>query len=271
MFQTIVIIFCQYYKLSCYFSSKTQIILFTSWYMLEFEELVKKLEGIKELGWVKTHRSGNTGIGKTLEDLLGIKENNIPGPDAHMIELKSIRQNATNMLTLFTKSPFPKGANTKILHEYGYKTSERGERKILHTTVNAVEYNRLRGNIGFKLDTKDDRIELISQESNSKKRILGYWTYEILKNCFEKKLPQLMLVKARSRGHGENEEFHYNEAWFLKGFDFDNFKKLLSEGVVVADMRIGQYPDGRTHDHGTAFRVKLKNLDLCFKERERIV
>jgi len=126
--------------------------------MFEFEELVTKLEEIKELGWVKTHRSGNTGIGKTLEDLLGIEENNILGPDAHMVELKSIRQNAKNMLTLFTKSPLPRGINTKILHEYGYETSESGERKILHTTVDPVGYNRLRGSIGFKLNIKDDRI-----------------------------------------------------------------------------------------------------------------
>lgn len=40
-------------------------------------ELKKKLKNIKALGFVKTHRKGDTGIGKTLEDLLGIKENNM--------------------------------------------------------------------------------------------------------------------------------------------------------------------------------------------------
>jgi len=32
------------------------------------------------MGFIKTHRTGYTGIGKTLEDLLGIIENNISGP-----------------------------------------------------------------------------------------------------------------------------------------------------------------------------------------------
>jgi len=62
-------------------------------------------EYIKEMGYVKTHRTGNTGIGKTLEDLLGITENNVPGPNAAMVELKSVRKNVSSMLTLFTKSP----------------------------------------------------------------------------------------------------------------------------------------------------------------------
>lgn len=57
--------------------------------MIGYDELIQKLKAIKEMGYIKTHRSGNTGIGKTLEDLLGIKENNIPGPNAAMVELKS--------------------------------------------------------------------------------------------------------------------------------------------------------------------------------------
>ena len=54
--------------------------------MIGYNELVRKLKAIKKMGYIKTHRTGNTGIGKTLEDLLGIKENNIPGPNAAMIE-----------------------------------------------------------------------------------------------------------------------------------------------------------------------------------------
>ncbi len=72
---------------------------------MTFVDLVEKLKNLKEIGYVQTHRSGNTGIGKTLEDLLEIEENNIPGPNAALIELKSARKNTLSMLTLFTKSP----------------------------------------------------------------------------------------------------------------------------------------------------------------------
>ena len=34
--------------------------------MNEYDELIQKLKAIKEIGYIKTHRSGNTGVGKTL-------------------------------------------------------------------------------------------------------------------------------------------------------------------------------------------------------------
>ncbi|HOV22326.1 MAG TPA: MvaI/BcnI family restriction endonuclease [bacterium] len=35
--------------------------------MKEYFLLIEKLQEIKEKGYIKTHRKGNTGIGKTLE------------------------------------------------------------------------------------------------------------------------------------------------------------------------------------------------------------
>lgn len=234
--------------------------------MKTYAEILKKLKATKEMGYIKTHRSGETGIGKTLEDLLGITENNVPGPNAKMIELKSGRKNSTSMLTLFTKSPEPKKANSVLLQRYGYP-SGRNDRKELHTTVNAQAYNTLRGKTGFKIDIKEDSIELISNTSE----VLGYWRKETLKERFERKLPKLLYVKADCRGKGFNEEFLFNEAWLLSEFDFKNFMKLLQEGTVLVDIRIGQYPNGRPHDHGTGFRILPDKLDLCFAHRERIM
>lgn len=52
-------------------------------------DFIQEYKKIVAMGWIKTHRSGPTGIGKTLEDLLGITENNIDGPDFGDYELKS--------------------------------------------------------------------------------------------------------------------------------------------------------------------------------------
>ena len=235
--------------------------------MLGFEELIQKLRKIKEQGWIRTHRKGNTGIGKTLEDLLGIKENNIPGPNAAMIELKATRKNVSNMITLFTKSPLPKGANTILLERYGYESRRGNKRKELHITISAKEFNNIKGKTGLKVDIKGNRVDIINIDNE----VLGYWEKETLEDSFEKKLPKLLLVMADARGSGSNEEFWYNEAWLLSGFDFDNFVRLLKEGIILVDIRIGQYPDGRTHDHGTAFRIFPDKLDLCFSHRERIM
>jgi len=235
--------------------------------MITYCELIKKLKAIKEMGYIKTHRAGNTGIGKTLEDLLGITENNIPGPNATMIELKSARKNVSSMLTLFTKSPLPARANSVLLERFGYESARGNKRKELHTTVNAVEYNQLKGMHGFKIDIQKDRINLITAE----KEVVGHWDKETLKNSFERKLPKLLYVKAEAMGKGSNEEFWFNEAWLLSGFGFDNFIQLLKEGTILVDIRIGQYPNGRPHDHGTGFRVFPDKLDLCFSHREKIM
>jgi len=80
-----------------------------------------------------------------------------------------------------------------------------------------------------------------------------------------------LYVKADCRGRGANEEFWFNEAWLLTGFDFENFVKLLKEGHILVDIRIGQYQDGRPHDHGTGFRVSPDRLDLCFSHREQVI
>ncbi len=234
---------------------------------MSYSELIERLKAIKKMGYIGTHRTGNAGIGKTLEDLLGITENNIPGPNAAMIELKSARKNVSSMLTLFTKSPLPARVNSVLLQRFGYMFSRGNKRKELHTTVNAIKYNRLRGKSGFKIDIKEDKINLISDQNE----ILCYWDKEILKKSFETKLPKLLYVKAETKGRGSNEEFWFNEAWLLNGFNFNNFTQLLKEGVILVDIRIGQYPNGRTHDHGTGFRVFPDSLDLCFSSRHRIM
>jgi len=235
--------------------------------MKEYRELVKKLKKIKLRGYIKTYRAGNTGIGKTLEDLLGIKENNIPGPNAKMIELKSARKNASSMLTLFTKSPLPPKANSVLLERFGYESARGNKRKELHTTVNAMEYNQLKGRSGFKINMRKNRVNLITAENE----VVGYWDEETLKNSFERKLPKLLYVKAEARGKGPNEKFWFNEAWLLSGFNFGNFLNLLKEGIILVDIRIGQYPNGRPHDHGTGFRVVPDKLDLCFSHRKKII
>jgi len=237
-----------------------------------FEELVEGLKKIEKMGFVKTHRSGNTGIGKTLEDLLGIDENNFAGPDGLTTELKAGRKNAGSMLTLFTKSPQPPKINSVLLNELGYPDVEGSTKKILHTTINANAYNTLKGGTGLKIAVKEDRIEIDSPKLKHNPNIpIPYWDKTTLQERFEKKYIELLYVKAETRGTGSNEEFHFNEAWLMKGFDFENFIKLLREGTLLVDIRIGQYPDGRPHDHGTGFRIMPDKLDLCFSERKQVL
>ncbi len=52
-------------------------------------QLIAELKKIAAKGWIENRRYGNQGgIGNTLEDLLGIEENNLPIPNAAEWELK---------------------------------------------------------------------------------------------------------------------------------------------------------------------------------------
>lgn len=235
--------------------------------METLEEAVNRLQEIQSMGYLATHRPGPTGIGKTLEDLLGIVENNIDIANATFAELKSARRNSLTMLTLFTKAPLPPEANSRLLKGYGYATATSGGEKVLHTTTFATHYNTLRGETGFKVKVQPDKVSLSSSDGAE----LGYWDQTTLKQCFEKKLHHVLYVMADTRGRGKIEEFWFNEAWLLSGFDYYGFAEALKEGTVCVDVRIGQYPNGKPHDHGTGFRVLPSKFGLCFEQRQRLL
>ena len=99
-----------------------------------------------------------------------------------------------------------------------------------------------------------------------------YWSRERLQKAFEKKYKGTFIyAKARVRDGTDGEEFYYTEAYEVSGFDYDAMVQLLEEGKIYVDIRIGQYPDGRTHDHGTGFRIKESDQPLLFRIRNRIV
>jgi hypothetical protein len=57
---------------------------------------------IRSRGFIRSARSGPTGIGHTLEKVLGLQENNLAIPDLGEVELKAHRENASSLITLFT-------------------------------------------------------------------------------------------------------------------------------------------------------------------------
>ena len=88
------------------------------------EELIQSLKEIAAMGWVVNGRQGNHGgIGNTLEDLLGIEENNLPIPNAAEWELKTQRIGTSSLTTLFHTEPSPtalKFVPTILLPNYGW-------------------------------------------------------------------------------------------------------------------------------------------------------
>ena len=237
-------------------------------------DFIAEYSKICNMGWIKTHRSGPTGIGKTLEDLLGIVENNIDGPDFGDYELKSCRLNSNSMLTMFTRAPQPAKANTYLRLKYGYSSGAYdNDEQVLHSTLSADRFTPI-ANTGHKLKIHCQENGIYIESEAGIENV--YWSREALKKCFEKKYKnKFVYAKAQARGEGSSEEFKFIEAYRVSGFDYDAFIDLLEQGKIYVDLRIGQYHDGpnkgKTHDHGTGFRIKEIDQPLLFKVNEKIV
>lgn len=54
-------------------------------------EFRREFGRVKKLGWVVSQRRGPTGVGHTLERLVGLEENNLALPDLGSVELKAHR------------------------------------------------------------------------------------------------------------------------------------------------------------------------------------
>lgn len=238
------------------------------------DDFIREYRKICDMGWITTHRAGPTGIGKTLEDLLGIPENNIDGPDFGDYELKSCRLDSNSMLTMFTRAPQPARANTYLRLKYGYSSGAYdNDEKVLHATLSADRFTPI-ADTGHKLKIWCDVDGIYIMSEDGVENV--FWSRDALKKCFEKKYKnKFVYAKAQSRGTGANEQFRFVEAYEVSGFDYEAFIDLLEEGKIYVDLRIGQYHNGpnkgKTHDHGTGFRIKEIDQPRLFKINRKIV
>ena len=233
---------------------------------MALQELIEKLRKIKKLGFVKTHRVDDTGVGKTLEDLLGVRENNIRLPDVGDVELKAKRIDSMSMLTIATKSPQPKGINKLLFEKYKYKDKEGSYN--LHSTVYGSRFNPQ----GFKVTFKGSKLML-----ENKKGIEAYWPISIFGEVLQSKSDKILLVFAETKGERKtkNEAFHYKEAYLLAGLNIGKFEHAVKNDMLKIDIRIGVYRSGefkgRYHDHGTGFRINKVDFLHLFDNFEHLI
>jgi hypothetical protein len=248
--------------------------------------LITKLKEISAMGFISNARKGNAGgIGNTLEDLLGIKENNLPIPNAAEWELKAQRLNSTSLTTLFHIEPSPRAIRFVpqiLLPLYGWAHQEddkkypKGEMSF-RQTINGCS----RSDRGFKvvIDRKERKI-LISFEAGSvdirhkkwiesvKKRVgLGelspqpYWGFDDLEHKAGTKLLNAFYVQAEVKIIRKKEFYHYTKVMMLQKLSFEGFLKALEEGKILVDF------DARTgHNHGTKFRMRQDCLPMLYEK-----
>lgn len=233
---------------------------------ITLEKLKKQLELIKAMGFIKTRRLHDTGIGKTLEDLIGIEENNFQIPDVGDVELKAKRIDSSSMLTIATKSPEPKGINKFLFEKFKYADKE-GQLN-LHSTV----YGSRENPQTFRVVFEYDRLVL-----KNKLNIEAYWPISIFDSVLKAKSNIILLVYAETKGKRKTieEKFHFVEAYLLSNLNLNKFKSAVVNDKLKIDIRIGAYRSGKNkgkyHDHGTAFRINKKDFLHLYDNFNQII
>lgn len=255
------------------------------------KELIETIQRIINDGWHKSVKStidrrNDGAVGNTLEHLLGIKENNLPLPNAREWELKGQRKHTASLITLKHIEPSPTGARivaTVLLPLYGWKHKEAGRKypkteKSFRSTTSATTFT----NRGFRVVVDRDKEKFIfafdaskadvsnpeisAWLSTVKKRVgLGsinpepYWAFEDLRYAIGSKMMNCFYIIADTKIENEHEYFKYEKLLILSGFSFEKFIECAEQGYLLIDF------DARTgHNHGTKFRLKQDKLPALY-------
>lgn len=255
-------------------------------------ELIEKLKEIAKMGWIPNARHGNQGgIGNTLEDLLGIEENNLPIPNAAEWELKTQRASTTSLTTLFHTEPSPRAVKfvpQVLLPLYGWKHEEAGKKygkgeMSFRQTIHG--HNPSDRGFIVKIDRSEKKI-LISFDSskvaikhkkwlNSVKKKIGhlgelepqpYWGFDDLEHKAGTKLLNCFYVQAEVKKEKDKEFYCYSRVLMLQKFNFEGFLKALEDAKILVDF------DARTgHNHGTKFRLRQDCLPMLYEKVTKII
>lgn len=242
------------------------------------ESLIAALQEIRDQGWIENQRHGNSGgVGNTIEDLLGIEENNLPIPNAAEWELKCQRSNTSSLTTLMHMEPSPRTlslVSALLLPNYGWKHSKAGGKHPINEMSFRATINHLsrtdRG-FGIKVNHEERKIE-VSFDSDAvdlrhqewldqvDQRIglkelepQPYWGFDDLFHKAGTKLHNCFYIRADVSNIDGREHYHYREIFMLQGFSQEKFITAIEAGNLLVDF------DARTgHNHGTKFRLAQK-------------
>lgn len=262
------------------------------------DQLIAKMRRIFAKGWhksVKTTRDirNDGAVGNTIEVLLGIKENNLPIPNAREWELKGQRSHTGSLVTLKHIEPSPTAArivSNLLLPRYGWRHDQAGRKypkneMSFRSTTSSSSYTSR----GFTVvaDRREEKVRFVFNHKKANKKDseiakwlrsveqrvgLGplnpepYWGFEDLKYAIGEKIKNCFYLVADSETRDSHEFFLYKELYILSGFSFDKFLKCIESGDVLIDF------DARTgHNHGTKFRIRQGMWTSLYSDVKRAI
>ena len=238
----------------------------------EAAELASKLTEICSRGFVQTLRAGDTGVGYTLETLLGIAANSSKAPDYKGIEIKSgrtrsVARGRTTIISLVPNWGISRLKSSKeILDERG-RFNEKKNRVQLFHEFSAVKAN----SYDMKLRVEETKGLLHQETTLGQSAVTDVtWEFSTLAERLKKKHGKTFWVKADTDGTGASERFWYNKLTYTSGINPNKLPLLIETGVVTVDYTIKATPTGGAKDQGYLFKINQADLDLMFETPQEI-
>ena len=222
--------------------------------------------------WIPSEILADTGIGRTVESILGIPMNDSKKPDYKGIELKSKREKAKVRSNLFTQTPNWGLSRLKsgkaIVENYGY-IPEGYNHKCLHVTLSASKPNSQ--GLGLNVDYGKDWLEaneysLLPNEDGTYKKLndVSVWQLMDLHERLLTKHRETFWIDVDSRIINNQEFFRVTTIEHTKNPLPPQFDILLEQGKITVDFLLCRDSGGDTY----SFKIGNKDRALLFPESE---
>ena len=251
---------------------------------------ISELKKVRKKGWIKSQRKTSDGnVGNTIEDLLGIEENNLPIPNASEWELKCQRKSINSLTTLLHLEPSPRAMKFVpriLLPKYGWKHKEAGGKypkneMSFRQTISCDQYS----DRGFRvaLNYKKRKIEVVfnSKKVNSRHTVwlrsvgrragLGnltpvpYWGFDDIFHKIGAKLSNCFYIETSAKKKNGVEFFKYEKIFQLSKLSLNNFLRCIENRFIFIDF------DARSgHNHGTKFRFRKSQWPALYENVKSI-
>lgn len=231
------------------------------------DELTAQLRKIAQR-WHPSEILADTGIGRTIESLLGIPMNASKAPDYKGIELKSFREKRPSIRkNLFTRVPdwniSRMKSSKEIVAVYGYMVNGH---RTYHNTLRCTTVNSQ--GLGLSLLQAEQLLAMEEKHRSTFAKIadVAAWQLTDLHQALLSKHHETFWIEVESRLENEKEFFRLSQVEHTRNPLVSQFDLLLEQGLISVDLLLSRQTGGDTY----SFKLAKKAAPLLFPEHRLI-
>lgn len=224
--------------------------------------------------WIPSDIMADTGIGRTVEKVLGIPMNASKQPDFKGIELKSKRERSQVRNNLFTQAPLWELSRLKsgkdIVARYGY-VPQGYDHKTLHVTLSALHPNAQ--GLGLNVEFSKNLLEANEYEKQGVnggfKKIdnISVWQLMDLHQRLLTKHRETFWIDVDTKFRNNKEFFRVTTIEHTKKPIPSQFDTLLEQGKITVDFLLCRRTGGDTY----SFKIGNREKMLLFPESKTYI